>query len=479
MIRFPRLSRYLPRAAALGKRWRFWFDVAAFVRPNGALVLAAMAAAVLLTEDQQRELSTFFDPNTFYPFAAVLLGAVVVFYIAMVILPYAWFVLTYYLLRRDRNQILFKFPRESCVLGESFDVDAILQRKLRLVAGTIKFRLVFHNYDTTDWYFLLRSQRRRGELFNSADRGAIGSFALEFLHLGRYRTRYSVVKFEDPLGLFSLPIIEKEYHPAERDRNFTIYSVPAMPSTDAAPYFVRRRNVPSVSEQKFKVAEDFFDNKRYEPTDDSRRLMWQVYARTRELLVRIPERDSVVDADLDLHVLFYNSFAYAGSPFFRRRYDAYVQDVARFLEGLLRRRALSVRLFTDDSAEFPYEDDPNLTREENLKRALVSASWHNSTPPAQYFQRVAARRHDGHERILILNPFIALEEVPWDETGLFHHVYLLGGDIEDSAPRPPRLVFRSATSLLDTLPDRALVLPQMRRMRMNCMQLAARCTESA
>ena len=368
----PGRERILSRLAASRKRAAFWIDVVSIVRPNGLLLLAAVGASLWLLGRDTRAVTSFFDRSTFFSLIAMLLGAIALFYVAAVVVPYLWFLLTYYILRRNRNQILFKFPRETCVLGETFDVDAILQRKMRLLFGAITFRLVFWNYDTTDWYFLLRSQTRKGQLFNSTDRGAIASFSMQFRHVGRFRTRYSVVKFEDPLGLFSLPIVEKEYHPTDKDKNFTIYSLPVAPRDGVSPWYRKRMTVPGASDQKFRVAEDYFDHKRYEPTDDSRRILWQVYARTGELLVRIPERDPVIDADLDLYAIFYNSWLTGDSERFRRSYDAYVTAIGRFIETLRRQRALNIRLITDCAPDPPYEDDPMLAHDENLRRAAAS-----------------------------------------------------------------------------------------------------------
>jgi hypothetical protein len=346
--------------------------------------------------------------------------------VAAIVVPYLWFFVGYYVIRRKRNQILFKFPSESCVQGEPFIVDAIVQRKMRLWFGVIKFRLVFFNYDSTDWYYLLENQHRKGQLFNSADRGAIGSFSLIFRHLGRFRTRYSVIKFEDPFGFFSLPIVEKEYHPVIREMNFHIYSTPKSPVNGAAPYYVKKTNIPSVSEQKFKVAEDFFDSKRYEPTDDSRRIMWKVYGRTRELLIRILDKDSVIDADVDVHILFYNPLYTADTTLFHDLFDQFINDIAGLLDVLMRQRALTIHLFTDCDEVTQYEHDPNLTQEENLKRHLVSGYWHHVFQPAASMEKFLVQRARARERILIVHPGLKLEDLAGESLAMYSGLFLLG-----------------------------------------------------
>jgi hypothetical protein len=460
-----------PGIAAMLRRARFWLDAVIILRPNGFILLAVIAASLLLFSRAEREMETFFDPSAFYAGLAVILGAVITFYLIVIGVPWAWFLLAYYVLRRSRNQILFKFPKDAGSAGEDFLIDAILHRKMRLFFGVIKFKLVFFDYETTDWYYLLRNQKRRGMLFNSADRGAITSVAIRFRHLGRFRTRYSTVKFEDPLGLLSFPIIEREFHPSDKDKNFFLYSLPAAPATPAAPSYVRRANVPSASEQRFRIAEDFFDTKRYEPSDDSRRILWPVYSRMRQLLVRIPERDPVIDADVDAHVLFYRSYFQGSAEELRAGYDSYIAAVMRHLESLMRRRALTIRLCTDSEPEPPYEDDPHLTREENLKRALVSSYWHAAKPPERYLTEVASSRSADRERILIVNPYIAADSFSAEQLALFTSTVLLGCDALDEQPRRSiSMLYRDENeSILRLL--RPPAGRKLKRLRVNRLQL--------
>ncbi len=408
------------------RKARFWIDIVTIIRLNGLVVLALMVVSIAVLAGSGESVSSFFDRLTFFNTLALVLGVILAFYIAAIIVPYLYFLVGYYVIRRRRNQILFKFPSESCVAGEPFVIDAIVQKKMRLIFGMMKFRLVFFNYDTTDWYYLLQNQRRKGQLFNSTDRGAIGSFSLMFRHLGRFRTRYSVIKFEDPFGFFSLPIVEKEYHPTDRELNFHLYSLPKTPVDGTAPWYVKKTNVPAASEQKFKVAEDFFDSKRYEPTDDSRRLMWKVYAKSRELLVRIPDRDSVIDADVDVHILFHHAWYSADTSLMHVLYDQYITDIASLFDVFMRQRALTLHLFTDCDDVTRYEDDPNLTREENLKRHLVSTYWHVSIPPAYSIERYLAARARSRERILVVHPGIRVEELPADLLPMYSGRFLLG-----------------------------------------------------
>ncbi len=470
-------ERIFPRIGAFVKRAGFWIDTAAILRPNGVVVLGAAVAAVAFMPEKGSEVSSFFDPRGFYPLAAALLASVAMLYAGLIFIPYAWFLLTYYMLRKDRNQILFTFPRESCVRGETFDVDAILQRKLRLLAGAIRFRLVFWNYDTTDWYLLSSNQFRKGRPFASTDKGALGGFSLRFRHLGRYRTRYSVVRFEDPLGLFSLPIVEREHHPTDRHRNFYVYSVPARPDAASAPPWIKRRNVPSASEQRFKVAEDFFDTKRYEPSDDSRRILWPVYSRARSLLVRIPERDSVVDSDLDVHILFYNSFLHTPGISFAEAYDAWICSVAVFLDSLLRQRAVTIRLFTDVRSDPPYENDPMLPAEENLRRKLVSTHWHRDTTPSDYLFRFSEIRHSDREAVLLVNPFVSADELPEEFLPAFSAAYLLSADAPSKPSDRLKLLTRSERAYFIRRVSDRIFKSRFRRLHENRMRLAARLKE--
>ena len=142
----------------------FWLDTLGIVRLNGWLLLAAGAAVVFLVPGIEAESEQWRELYRVITTIGYVLLAVFAFYILFIVVPYAWFLLTYYILRGERDQILFKFPKESVPLGETFDIDAILKRKLRLRFGAMKFRLVFYDYSTSPWCFLLQTQRRKGEL---------------------------------------------------------------------------------------------------------------------------------------------------------------------------------------------------------------------------------------------------------------------------------------------------------------------------
>jgi hypothetical protein len=189
----------------------------------------------------------------------------------------------------------------------------------------------------------------------------------------------------------------------------------------------------------------------------------------------------VIDADLDLYALFYNSYLSGDNERFRRAYDAYITAISRFIESLRRHRPLHIRLITDCASDPPYEDDPVLPPDENLRRALVSTSWHRQHAPARFLAERMAQRAPDRERILIVHPFLSIDDIPAEQLASFSAAWLLGTDSGPSAlgrVTASDLFFTPEQGIgrawMQSLRDRSLE----RRLRMNRMRLASRFREA-
>jgi hypothetical protein len=112
-------------------------------------------------------------------------------------------------------------------------------------------------------------------------------------------------------------------------------------------------------DEPYQREESYFDFKLYEPWDDARRIVWQRYARSNLLTVRIPEermsQDKIlfmgIDPELDLHKIYYR-LPLVGNFFIRWHWQR-LKDRAIYRLALFWYEGITVRwqLLLDSTGE--------------------------------------------------------------------------------------------------------------------------------
>jgi hypothetical protein len=125
-----------------------------------------------------------------------------------------------------------------------------------------------------------------------------GEFDFSGLMSGRYEAARTLLRFEDPLGLFRLVRAEKA-----GGFSFTVFRVREREAD------IRGRpdksETETVSRERTRVEGELLDIRKYVPgSDPSRRIVWKLFARTGRLMVRDAEKENVNAARLPLFVSF-------------------------------------------------------------------------------------------------------------------------------------------------------------------------------
>jgi hypothetical protein len=211
-----------------------------------------------------------------------------------------------------------------------------------------------------------------------------------------YQLKSISLCFEDVLRLFSL---RRTFYP---DEGFS-----ALPGHEnIAPIEL----VPMQSKEQLMRTDvirrqegEWLHFKDFEPSDDIRRIVWQMYARNKELVVRMPETMNMYASQIDVYVSFYNAYLdtldLVGKKFSCIFLNAYKRMIWSLLQSLETSGEMSVNYVPDQIVgDF---SSPELS--ENLSK-LVSVHWNRSHKPVDYFKL-------GPASLCCISPLIPADEL--------------------------------------------------------------------
>ncbi len=251
-------------------------------------------------------------------------------------------------------------------------LNALLEGVFRPVLGFVNGRLFYDDLGMTDKFSLLSNKRKENSLMRLA---ITGRSLLELPDIKEYQLKGGFIYFEDMLHLFSLavrqPVVGQFYQP------------PVLREEQEQEVYPRKTETTDVRiDQLRRVQGDYFNYKDFESGDDVRRIVWKVYARNRDLVVRVPELFEPYAS----HLYFYASFddslnAPWGSEGFLKEMLNYYKNNVWTIYDTLSRKEWNLRYIPDQ--QFSYPD--HLSDRERATRTISNSSWQKDVSVAEYF----------------------------------------------------------------------------------------------
>lgn len=212
-----------------------------------------------------------------------------------------------------------------------------------------------------------------------------GKTFIKNLTKGRYKITRSLLLFEDILGLFRFV-----YEEREESYDFIVVDNPQ----------TSNRHIPTPqaditekeSQLKVKMPGEYLEFKKYNPSSDSTRfILWKVFARTDELLVRRPERENPNSAKIPLMVNFHNNTLLDGYPHLLDDIlNNYKSSVLRVVESV-KKQNFVIDYFPEDIIEAiathkhhllnDYDDRFRIVAKDRQIEAKISAHNYQSNLP--------------------------------------------------------------------------------------------------
>lgn len=240
---------------------------------------------------------------------------------------------------------------------------------LRPLLGTVQARLVFTEKRVSDRVILDANISKPRHWWRQAIRGT----GQTLLHdRGIYDVEKILVSFCDMLGLVSLSCsILFTQQLFTLPRPLAGQKVIAQPhSTEAQKH---RIDIPK------RVEGEHVNYKEFETGDNIQRIVWKIYAKSGQLVVRIPEIKDPYASHLYFYVSYFHGFDRQGGAFETELLNVYKDQVRNLFEALTR-NGYEVRIPQDQ--EVPKLS--GLSEKKNELFQIAAASWQNQKAPTAF-----------------------------------------------------------------------------------------------
>lgn len=319
---------------------------------------------------------------------------------------------------------------------------------LRPLLGTIRARLIFAEKKLSETIILDANVSKKGSLWRQAIRGT----GKALLHdRGIYDVEKVYIRFCDMFSLVALPYT----FPITQQ----IYTLPKALKENKA------KAQPNTTEQQThrveiprRVEGEFINYKEFETGDNIRRIVWKIYAKSGELVVRIPEtRDPYAS-----HLYFYASF-FSGidAGIFGTELLNVYKDKVRNLFEALQKNGFDVRMPQDQEVpKLPGMSDKHIEFFQ-----ITAAAWQQQNPPVAFVQANKAA-------FVCLSALTPVSDIESLLKNLTLTIPVVVVKLSDAIPSPFRMkikdfFFRPEKQPVDKLRNPWLIAPLRQRLQKN------------
>lgn len=334
-------------------------------------------------------------PSPFIPFIILMGKLAFWFVVALVLLSMVSTLASYFYyswLKGSKNvtlQVEFATETKKGRANKLYLI-AHLEGVFRPILGFIKGRLYYDDNVMTDQFALLTDKRKPRSLRRTA---ISGRSRLYLPDIKEYDLRGGFIYFQDMLHIFSLA--------AEQPVSGHFYQPPVLNGEqDAEVYPKKTENMDVRIEQLRRVEGEYLNYKDFESGDDVRRIVWKVYAKNRDLVVRIPEMYEPYASHLYFHASFYADVknSWLGEGYVKEMLN-YYKNCVWTVYDTLSKKEWDMRYIPDQS--FSIGDMPEA---EKSARIISNSRWHEDKSLQQYFNpRTGA--------VLIISSFVNVKEL--------------------------------------------------------------------
>lgn len=376
----------------IGQRFRFGIQYS----PITLNCLLLAIAVFWCYEKLKVEKSVSDTPSSFAPLLILMSKTALWFLVALIAFCLLSSLLCYlhFLWLRKKKGLRLSLDFDSQKAAEKVNFRALLHSVRRPWLGAVRSRLVEDDGLLTTKLTLLDNYREKGHFFR---KGITGKQALQLPDIKTYRLKGCFLYFEDLLHLFSFAVYlpEKGYFfQAPRSHRIKIQ--------EERPQQVLQENV-HVEESK-RIQGDYLNYKNFEGGDDIRRIVWQVYAKNRELIVRIPEMRDFYASHLSFYASFHSGIAerQTNNAFAAEMLNYYKNCIWTAVETLIKKE-IPVRFIPEQLLETA----GIIEQQQQIQMILSNSSWQVDKSLIDYF----SSRKKGILCISSLNDPLEIEQM--------------------------------------------------------------------
>lgn len=317
------------------------------------------------------------EPSPLMPFI-VLMGKMVFWFVLgivglSVLSTFATYLYYLWLRKKKGSKLQVEFTTETRKGKKNkLFLNARLEGVIRPLLGFVSGRLYYDDNVMTDRFSLLSNKRKEQSLWRTA---ITGRSRMALPDIKEYELKGGFVYFEDMLHLFKLA--------AWQPVGGHFYQPPVLLNEDDAEVFPKKTESMDVRiEQLRRVEGEYLNYKDFESGDDVRRIVWKVYARNRELVVRVPELYEPYASHLYFYASFYAAVKsqWIGEGYLKEMLN-YYKNCVWTVYDTLSKKEWDMRFMPDQSFNIPEV----LPEPEKAARIISNSEWHKDNSLQQYF----------------------------------------------------------------------------------------------
>ncbi len=300
----------------------------------------------------------------------------VTFWFALVILAFSFltvfvpWILFLFSKKKQRSSLQIKTPDRD--LTNKQQVNISVSHIIRPLFGYIRLRLVYDGENISPKFAPI-AQSSKINFFRTSLNGV---YAWPLKHIKEYDISKGIIYFEDFFQFFSFT--------SQLSATSSFFTHPLNRPSQAIIVQPRKTEETNLRiEELRKVQGEFLNYKNFENNDDVRRIVWKIYAKNKELVVRIPETNDPYAS----HIYFYASFYNAVSN------DIYGQFNEIFLDNFktivwnvyeqLHKQNAFLQFIPDQETKTIYADDAL----QKVKFIISTSSWQKQNDLITYFNK--------------------------------------------------------------------------------------------
>ncbi|HEX8357173.1 MAG TPA: DUF58 domain-containing protein, partial [Segetibacter sp.] len=271
----------------------------------------------------------------------------------------------FFIYHKRKTGINFKISTDikESELHQKQTVRLAISPVIKPLFGFIKLRLLYDSKYYSDKFSLLENSRRK--FFSSSIEG---TYHWPLPQIKEYHIQSAVLYFEDVFQFFSFAV----NLPAKS--NF--FTQPTAKQVNELRVLPRKTEETNTRiDQLRKVEGEYLNYKNFENNDDVRRIVWKIYAKNKELVVRVPEIMDPYASHVYLYASFFSHFAIEGNAAVEVPFLNYFKVVTWSVYDNLVKQGFEVKYIPDQ--ELPAN---NFADEKDRVKYIISTSnWHQVT----------------------------------------------------------------------------------------------------
>ncbi len=295
--------------------------------------------------------------------------AILIFSFLSAFIPWLFFLLNK---KNKRSSLKIKVGEKDNGVEDKQQVQIEIDNAMKPLFGYIRLCLFYDGQNISPKFSLLPAKAKKS-FFSTYIKGF---YNWPLRHIKEYDINNSIIYFEDLFQFFSFvtqfPVSSNFFaHPPRFETNNFI----ARPK--------KTEDTNTRIEEMRKVEGEFLNYKNFENNDDVRRIVWKIYAKNKELVVRVPETNDPYASHIYFYASFYNAISNDVYEEFNNIFLNYFKTVTWNSYEQLNRQKELIKFIPDQQAKTYYSDDPL----QKIKYFISTAHWQKQNDLLQYFNK--------------------------------------------------------------------------------------------